>query len=763
VIAVRDDDTTPFDLATGEKVDVPAPEQEPPKPVSNLDSDYAVETHRKLTAFLAHELDRQRRSRRQMAIDEEYRDHEQYTPEEIEILNERGQEPALQNEIKAIMDWVIGTERKTKIDYKVLPREDSDVEPAAAKTKLMKYLSDANKEPMERSLAFKEASTGGLSWLIPRVRSENEDGDEPVFTEYETWRNVIYDSYSRKQDYSDARYWFRQRFVDEDVAIKHFPGREHVIQMSRVDSTWGGGNNENAGWFLGQHFGELLSDTDEQHDVYAAMTPIEGARRARVHLIEAWWRDAEECDVITTPGPFRGQYIHKDDGGMRQIVNMLKLKTAKKVTMRTKVAIMTHHGMLMMSDSPYRHNRIPAVPVICYRKSNDGTFYGVVRGLRSMQDSINKRRSKSNWLLSTNQLIVSRGSYSDEELEELQENAAAPDGVLEVANADKHFSLRRDAALAQQLENFAIQDKMYMRESAGVTSENMGLQSNATSGVAVQARQSQGQVVTSEIFDNYAYALQVVGEMQLCNIEQFMTDRKQFRLLNDRSSAEFTTVNEYDEESGKMTNPIYETRADFAVSMEDFRESRRQAAMAEMTQLLQVVGQTSPDMLVRLLDLVVDSSDVAGKDEWVKRIRALNNQSDPDEKLTPEQAAERQAKAQEIQQQQQVAAEMQALELQTVAAKLDKLVAETEKQRAQTAQHEADTTKRTLEAFMQALQTAGIVQANPALGQIAAPLMESADVKGGEEPLQVPTQGVAPAETNPMASAPMNEEEGMLQ
>lgn len=739
MIDVRDDDTAPFDLETGEKVDAPSPIPEPPRPVADLDSDKAVETHRKLTAFLAHELDRQRRSRRQMAIDEEYRDHEQYTPEELEILRERGQDPALQNEIKAIMDWVIGTERKTKIDYKVLPREDSDVESAAAKTKLMKYLSDANKEPMERSLAFKEAATGGLSWLIPRVRAENEDGDEPVFTEYETWRNVIYDSYSRKQNYSDARYWFRQRFVDEDVAIKHFPTRAHIIERSRVDSTWGGGNNENSGWFLGQHFGELLSDTDDQRDVYAAMTPIEGARRARVHLIEAWWRDAEECEVITTPGPFRGQYIHKDDGGLRQIVDVLKLQTAKKVTMRTKVAIMTHHGMLMMSDSPYRHNRIPAIPVICYRKANDGTFYGVVRGLRSMQDSINKRRSKANWLLSTNQLIVSRGAYSDEELEELQASAAAPDGVLEVSNTDKMFQLRRDAALAQQLENLAVQDKMYMRETAGVTSENMGLQSNATSGVAVQARQSQGQVVTSEIYDNYAYALQAVGELQLCNIEQFMTERKQFRLLNDRSSTEFTTVNEYDEEAGEVVNPIYTSRADFVVSMEDFRESRRQAAMAEMTQLLQVVGQTAPEMLVRVLDLVVDSSDVAGKDEWVKRIRALNGQSDPDEKLTPDQIAERKAQAEEAAQQKQAATEMQALQLQAAAAKVEKLVADTEQQRARTAQLEADTTKRVLDAFMQALQTAGIVQSNPALGQIAAPLMESADVKGGEKPLQAPT------------------------
>ncbi len=49
------------------------------------------------------------------------------------------------NEVKPTIDWIIGTERRTRVDYKILPREKDDEALAEIKTKLMKYVSDANK------------------------------------------------------------------------------------------------------------------------------------------------------------------------------------------------------------------------------------------------------------------------------------------------------------------------------------------------------------------------------------------------------------------------------------------------------------------------------------------------------------------------------------------------------------------------------------------------------------------------------------------
>src|SRR3546814_7917196 len=65
-----------------------------------------------------------------------------------------------------------------------------------------------------------------------------------------------------------------------------------------------------------------------------------------------------------------------------------------------------------------------------------------------------------------------------------------------------------------------------IRESAGVTGENRGLETDAKSGKAIMAKQDQGSVVTAEIFDNLLLARQLEGEIVLSLVEQYFTDPK---------------------------------------------------------------------------------------------------------------------------------------------------------------------------------------------------------------------------------------------
>jgi len=153
-------------------------------PESPFDSQPMLALHDKLTSWYDAEWNRQASNRFQQALDEDFYDGMQWTQEDAQALIERGQAPLVFNEVKPTIDWIIGTERRTRVDYKILPREKDDEALAEIKTKLMKYVSDANKLPWHRSMAFADAIKGGVGWLEVGIRS---DGD----AELPRWINHI--------------------------------------------------------------------------------------------------------------------------------------------------------------------------------------------------------------------------------------------------------------------------------------------------------------------------------------------------------------------------------------------------------------------------------------------------------------------------------------------------------------------------------------------------------------------------------------------
>jgi hypothetical protein len=97
-------------------------------------------------------------------IDADYYDCLQWRAEDALVLQDRGQAPLTFPLVKQMADWVIGTERRTRIDWDVLPRKDSDVEVASVKKQVLKFVSDINGAGWERSQQFDDAVKVGVGW-----------------------------------------------------------------------------------------------------------------------------------------------------------------------------------------------------------------------------------------------------------------------------------------------------------------------------------------------------------------------------------------------------------------------------------------------------------------------------------------------------------------------------------------------------------------------------------------------------------------------
>lgn len=749
---LNDDDATRVIPARNDEAEPsPGEKSNKGKKANDLDSDSMRLLHGKLMSFYRQELDRQSENRAEMAVDEDYYDSIQWTQEEIDELKERGQAALVYNVIATSVNWIIGSEKRGRSDFKVLPRRKDGGKAAERKTALLKYLSDVNWLPFERSLAFEEAVKAGIGWLESQI--QDDDDGEPIYAGAESWRNIIFDSTYRRLDMSDCRYIFRVKWVDLDVAIALFPERKAQLEMAATDGydTWGADSE----------------DGDEAMDSHEYERTLSGASRddmnygrKRVRLIEAWFRVPERVEKLRGwTSDFRGEIYDPDDERHQEEIASGRAVVSVGPVMRMHCAIMTTSDLLWFGPSPYRHNNYPFTPIWGFRRARDGMPYGVIRSMRGMQDDINKRMSKAQYILASEKVLVEEGAIDD--IDEFRREIARPDSLAVLKNGGlQRVQIGIGKELSQAHLELASRSINMIQQVGGVTDELLGRSTNAVSGVAVQARQEQGSVATNKLFDNLRLAFQQHGEKELSLIEQFMTEQKQFRITNSRGTPEYVSVND-----GLPENDITRTKADFIVDEAEWRATMRQAAVAE---LLQVAQNLPPQVIMTILDLLVESMDIPNRDEIVKRIRQVTGQRDPDaEELTPEEQQAMQAQAM----QQQMLQAMAAAELAEKQGRAAKAQADAALASVRAGKEQAQTVREGVGAMLDATEAAAAASLAPGLAPLADGILQEAgwvspaDVAAAQRAQQAAQAQMAQQAMQPMppeAAPPQEQPPGMV-
>lgn len=670
-----------------------------------LDSEPVRAEHRKLLAWYYREKERQAANRMEMATDHDFYDNIQWDPEDAAVLRERGQMPLVYNEVAPMVDWLIGTERRTRVDWKVLPRSEDDVEMASVKTDVLKYVSDLNRVQFLRSRAFADAVKGGVGWMDDGVR--DDPTQDVLYSKYEDWRNVLWDSDSYELDLSDARYIFRWRWVDEDVAALMFPGLGNRVRSAVENRQTGRGWSSAEDEFEIEGTEQAYGATERGGTLYShGLIGSIDTQRRKVRLIECQYRKPAKVKVVGA-GPHRGALFDERDTTLVDSLSKVGGSIIDKVMMVTYVAVFTETDMLSLERSIFRHNRFSLTPVWCYRRSRDRQPYGVIRRVRDIQQDLNKRASKALFMLNTNQIIADKGAVDD--WDAAAEEVAQPNGVI-AKNKGHEFTIRRDtdAATGQiQMMTLAAQS---IQKSAGVAQENMGRQTNAVSGEAIKARQMQGSVVTTEPFDNLRLAVQVQGEKQLSLSEQFYTEQKVIRLTGAKGKLRWLKINQPEQQSDGTTrylNDMTARSADFICAEQDYAGTLR-AVMFES--LSNIAARLPPDVALRMLTLAFEYSDLPNKDEIADEFRKLTGERDPNKELSPEEQ-------QQAEQQAQMQAEAMQLQRQTAIATL-------EEQQAKVRKLNAEADKAQAEA-----QAAGMGDGGQAAAEAAGAVRAEADAE----------------------------------
>lgn len=698
------------------------------KPTGNRRSTEPVEVkskqerHEQRKGWFLAEAAKQSGNRAMMAKCEQFYDSEQWDRQDAEDVKDRGQNPVVYNEVKPTIDWLIGTERRGRVDFQVVA-EDDDPEAeddAQNKTKLLKYLDDTNRAGFERSYAAEDTFKAGVGWLEVGLRGDKTG--VPIYIGAESWRNILWDSNARKRDLSDARYIFRVKVVDLDIAEAIFPDK--VEELQRVAQT-GNDISEFTSWLAGAGLIaglDAFGSQDIERLDYISSKPVDLFNpRQRVLLLECWSREPQRRPL-------------GEDG------------LGDPVTFRMRVAIMTEYDTLIETWSPFRHDSFPFIPLWAYINRRTGLPYSPIRPLLGPQEALNHRMSKSLYEASMNQLKVEEGAINSEvmDIDQLRDELNAPDGIAVFANgalSGNRVAERPNGGAATAQLQLAERDSMAIRSMSGVTSDNRGMESNVTSGKAVLAKQEQGSLLTAELFDNLLLARQLEGDITLSLAEQFVRAPMTIRVAGDGRKMERTRIN-VPQADGTYLNDITARRAHFVVGEQAWKQSYAEAAFESLMLVLTQLASAAPMVVVNLLDVVFEMHpNLPRKQALLARIRSVNGQSDPDGKMTPEQQAE-------------VAQKKQAADAE-FKANMAKLLADVKEAEAKGEKLTADAMKSRLESLYMSAQAAQVLAQAPAATVIADQLLASAgfvDADGGQV-IEPAAQGAQPMPMDPAAQA----------
>lgn len=538
----------------------------------------------------------------------DYRDGDQWDPDDAEEVEDRGQKASVYNLIKPTIDWITGTEKRTRVDYSALPRRKEGTKTAEKKTKLLKYLSGVCKIGFERSRAFDDAAVSGLGWLDHGVRSD--DTEEPLYVAYEDWRNVWRDSHGKRRDLDDHRYQFRSKVVDYDVAAAMFSDRADCIRVSL--------NQQDSSYLLDE---EGLDPEIDALDGNVGEAGLIVNQRDRVRLVSCEYKIPTRVKVIRGDelGTLNGTIYDEQNEGMKYLVSNEHASLFDAVRMVMWKMIFCGNYVLQNSKRPYKHQRFSLVPVWAYVRKRDNRPYGEVFNLMDPQDDLNKRRSKALFVLCTKQAVVEEGSVDD--IDDFIEEKDRPDGVMVVKRKDG-VELISDVTLAAEHVVLMEQDAKYIENIGGVADESRGMQTNAISGKAIEARDRGSHVSNAGIFDNYRYSFQLSGEIQVSLIEQYYSENKIFRITGDKGKPDFVEIN-----TDLPEDDITAELADFVVEADSYHATIRQAMYETLGVIL---TKLDPMIALKFLDIWFDLSDLPQRQVLVDRARSISGFIDPD-------------------------------------------------------------------------------------------------------------------------------------
>lgn len=535
-------------------------------------------------------------SRREAERARDYYDGRQLTDEEIKALKKRKQPIVIENLIQPKIDYLCGLERQTRTDPKAYPRTAAHEDDATAVTDALRYVADDQSLDVKRSAVFQNMlieGLGGVEIIAHRVK----EGIDPKIV-HVAWDRIFVDPHSCQHDFSDALYLGFVTWMDASEAKGMYPGKEAVIDQTITKGT---------------------SSVSETYDDKPKWTHWADTNRNRVRIVTMYCKKADGWYrvVFTLAGELEPYAPSPwlDDEGKPEC------------------------GLILQSAYVDR----------------DNDRYGPVRNWMSLQDEVNKRRSKFLHLSNSRQIRVSPAAATMDG-QSLRAEMSRPDGVV-VAEAGEveiigtgdmaagHFNLLAEAKQAIQL--------------TGPNATMQGKSGQDQSGRAILALQQGGMTEMAPLLDNLRHFNIRVFRAIWNRIRQFWNEERWVRVTDDEKNVRFVGLNVTKAQmamikltdavkAGEIDQPTAQAYAqqiqmdpmmmqpanavaqmDVDIQIDEVAESPS-LQIEQFEQLAKLAPMAPPQYLPTMFELMIEASNLRNKDKLREITKKMSEpQQDP--------------------------------------------------------------------------------------------------------------------------------------
>lgn len=649
----------------------------------------------------------------------EYYDGNQLDAAVLQAQKEKGIPPAIEPLIGPSIDSILGMESKNRTDWRVIPdtKDNSGDEVAEAQNLKLSQAERHSKADRACSDAYKSQISVGIGWVEV---ARNSDPFGYPYRCRSIHRNEMYwDFLSVEHDLSDARYIVRRKWTDAKIAELMFPDKSDLLKQSST------------GW-RGVDMGELITtDGGTSTDLAMSMEMERGwsieeqqwrdVEQGRVCLFEVWYRVWERAKVIKTPDSRVVEYDKSNPAHV--LACKCGIETQDALITRMRVAIWCGPHKLSDNPSPYPHNNFPYIPFWGKREDRTGVPYGLIRGQMFLQDEVNARVSKMQWLLSSYRVTRTDGAvaYPDEVFRQV---VARPDADIilnpdAMARAGAVFKVDRDAELNRQQYERLMDAREGIKRAAGVTDAFSGVDNRGQSGAALGTLVEQSIQGLADINDNFAFARAEVGDLLLSLIIEDTPENEVITITgNPIKGDKQITLNSpaIDPDTGMkyLTNDVQRVKLKVTLSEVPSTPSFRVQQLSSMTEAFKSMPtQYQAAALPHLLTLM----DIPDKDDIIETVKRLSEQASPEQ----------------IEQQVKEAVE-QALMKAQIELKTRELDMKEKVQIAEIEKIISEKVNKRIESIYSATQAGAQIMSMPGVAPVADQILKSADFQDADVP-----------------------------